>query len=373
MGARSAVRFGLTLMTLGFILSLLLHSGLLSWAFISSLGAKPLKAPEERPIEVAIITDDGVVRLRKGDRNSKKLETQQEKNQDTPQKKISKTKTKPVTQPPPASEPPEVPVIAKPKPAEPSKDDIAAKIAALEKTKAEETKKKAEEAARQAEELAEKKAAEEAARKAEAAKKKAEAEKKRKAEETKRKAEEQRRKKQLAEKRRRERQRKLAEKRKRERERKKQFDANNIAALLNKIPDAKAPPTGSQRTPKTSKPLPKGPAAGAPEGRDNRLTASQRSMLGLMMKRAVSPCWRVQTGMQGADQLVVELEVRLKPDGSLDGEPRVLQRHGGALFADAATNAVRALQQCAPYNLPRNLYRDGWDHMVVTFDPQKMF
>jgi hypothetical protein len=29
--------------------------------------------------------------------------------------------------------------------------------------------------------------------------------------------------------------------------------------------------------------------------------------------------------------------------------------------------------QCEPYNLPKQFYKGGWDHMVVTFDPQKMF
>jgi colicin import membrane protein len=45
----------------------------------------------------------------------------------------------------------------------------------------------------------------------------------------------------------------------------------------------------------------------------------------------------------------------------------------GPLFADAANSAVRALVQCEPYDLPMDLYQGGWDHMVVTFDPQRMF
>jgi colicin import membrane protein len=363
----------------GLTLSIMLHGILLAWALISFQATRPLKPPEVQPVEVAIISPDDLVRLRKGVRESKKLETRPAKNADAPQKKLSKTVRKVAPPPPAAAEPPEVPVTVKPEPPKPSEDDIAAKLAALEKNKATEEAKLKAEAERRAAELAQKKAAEEAKRKAAEAKEKAEADAKRKAEAAKRKAEaakrkaEERRKKRLADKRRREQQRKLAEKRRRARERKKKFDANKIAALLNKIPDAKSPPAGSQHEPKTSKPLPSGPAAGAPEGRDERLTASQRSLLGVMMKRAVSPCWHVQTGMQGADQLVVELEVWLKPDGTLDGEPRVVEQRGGALFADAATNAIRALRQCAPYNLPRALYKDGWDHMVVTFDPQKMF
>jgi colicin import membrane protein len=65
--------------------------------------------------------------------------------------------------------------------------------------------------------------------------------------------------------------------------------------------------------------------------------------------------------------------VRLRPDGRLIQEPRVINSGVGPLFADAANSAVRALVQCEPYDLPRDLYEGGWDHMVVTFDPQRMF
>lgn len=350
----------------GLALSIFLHGVLMAWALISFAGTKPLKPPEVVPVEVAVISPDDLVRLRKGSRDSKKLETQPARSEVKPEKKKAKQERKvaaatPPPPPPPKAEPPE------PKP---SKDDIAAKLAALEKKRETEARQKAE--------AAKKAAAEKARAEAEARKQAAEAARKKAAAEAKRKAAEARRERRLAEKRRKEqeRKRKLAEQKRREREareKKKQFDAGNIAALLNKIPDAAAPDAGSQWKPETKKNLPKGPAAGAPEGKDTQLTASQRSLLGVMMKRAVSSCWRVQTGMQGADQLVVDLEVRLKPDGTLDGDPRVMNRRGGALFADAAINATRALQQCAPYDLPKDLYKGGWDHMVVTFDPQKMF
>ena len=381
-------------MNVGLILSLLLHAFFLAWALFSFETAAKPNPPEIVPVEVALISPDDLIRLRQGSRDSKKLETQPDKAQVKPQPKKSEDVRRSAA-PPPDSAPPPPPVVQvkpTPEPAEIKADEITKKLAALEKSKADEkarlkaaaeAKQKAEaeaalkraeaeaEAKKKAEAEAEKKAQAEAKRKAEEKKKAAEA--KKREEEKRRKAEEQRRKKLAAAKRRKERRRKLAEKRRRE-QKKKQFDPDKISALLNKIPDAKAPPSGSKPRPDQKKNLPRGPAAGAPEGRDSRLTASQRSLLGVMMKKAVSECWRVQTGMRGADQLVVDIEVRLKPDGSIEGEPRVVNRRSGALYADAATNALRALEQCAPYSvLPRELYKGGWDHMVVTFDPQKMF
>ena len=352
-------------MNLALPLSFLLHAALLGWALISFEATPPLKIPEVQPVEVAIISPDDLVRLRQGDRSSKKLETRKAKTPEKtkPTKKKARKPPRRAVAPPQASEPP--PATAEPakvEPAKPQQDKIAEKLAALQPLPKpaptpEELKKKAE-AERKAKEdkrKAEEKKKAEAKQKAEA-KKKAEA--KRKAEAKKR--AERRRKKKLAEKRRRERER-----------RKKQFDPDKLTALLNKIPD-KSPPSGAQDS-RPDRKLPRGPRAGAPEGRDNRLTASQISLLGTMVKNRVRDCWRVQTGISGADQLIVDVEVKMDPSGQLRGEPRVVNRSSSPIFRDAAINAVRAIKQCAPYDLPKNLYKGGWDHMVVTFDPQRMF
>ena len=96
-------------------------------------------------------------------------------------------------------------------------------------------------------------------------------------------------------------------------------------------------------------------------------------MLGVLLKLALSRCWNIISGLDGIDRVVVEVEVRLRPDGYLEQPPRVINSGYGPLFADAANSAIRALVQCEPYDLPEQLYVGGWDHMVVTFDPQRMF
>lgn len=368
-------------MYLGLTLSFMAHAALLVWALMSFHATPPLKIPEAEPVEVALITDDDLVRLTKGDRSSKQLKTRAaEQTEKAPVKKVAKKPVIKTVPPPAASEPPA------PKP-----DDIAKKLASLEppKPKAPTLEELAAAAAREAAkeaqakaaaELALKKAAEEAKKKKETEekKKKAEAERKKKAAAKRKKAAEARRKKKAAEKRRKQREankraRRLAEKRRRDRERKaKQFDSGKISALLNKIPDANAPQAGSP-DPNNDRRLPRGAQAGATEGRDTRLTASQASLLGAMMKREVQRCWNINSGLEGIDRIVIDIEIRLRPDGRLKGQPKVVSRGRGALFQDAANNAMRALVQCEPYRLPKNLYKGGWDHMVVTFDPQKMF
>ena len=345
-------------MQFGLAVSVVLHLGVLAWALISIQSTPPLKLSEPEPVEVALVSPDALVKLTRGDRQAKQLEAQPQESATTQpaKKEASKPKTTP---PPPAAEPPP-PETARPDPpkppepakTEPQKDPIADKLAALPPQVTPEPGPTPEEKKLREEKLEQERKAEEERKQAEAKKKADEAKKKRLAEAKKKAAEEKKRKEAEA--------------------KKKQFDAQRIAALLNKVPDNSQPPAGAATLP-TVPTKAKGPVAGAPEAGDSQLTANQRSLLGAMMKRAVGRCWNVNSGLEGADRVVVEVEVRLRPDGRLEQEPRVINSGAGALFADAANSAVRALVQCEPYELPRDLYQGGWDHMVVTFDPQRMF
>jgi colicin import membrane protein len=350
----------------GLAVSIVLHLGVLAWALITIQTTPPFKLAESEPVEVALVSPDALVRLKQGDREAKQLEAQPKEGTTTepPKKEAPMPKTQAAPPPPPAGEspPPEAARPEPPKPdlatlpeplkIEPQKDRIAEKLAALPPQVAPEPGPTLDEKKVLEEKLALERKAEEARKQAEA-RKKADEEKKRKLTEAKKKAAEEK-------------------KRKEAEAKKKQFDAQRIAALLNKVPDKSAPPTGAP-TPPIVPTKAKGPVAGAPEGSDSQLTANQRSLLGAMMKRAVGRCWNVNSGLEGADKVVVEVEVRLRPDGRLLHEPRIINSSLGPLFADAANSAVRALVQCEPYDLPRDLYEGGWDHMVVTFDPQRMF
>jgi len=142
-------------------------------------------------------------------------------------------------------------------------------------------------------------------------------------------------------------------------------------ALKDNDPRKRAPqPSGSQVAQASNV---KGPLAGAPEGKDTRLTASQASLLGSLMKKQVQRCWNINAGADGIDKIKVEIEVKLGPDGRIQGQPRVVSRGSGPLYADMADSAMRALLQCQAYDLPKDLYKGGWDHMIVDFDPSRMF
>lgn len=333
-------------MRFGLPVSFFLHAGLIAWALVSFERAQPLRPPEPEPVEVAIISEDGLTRLRQGDRNSKNLEAAVRP--PAPDTKALKEPPKPTPPPQAAAPPPPPPPPPEPaKPEPPKPDPIAEKLASLppepqgptpEELARIEAQKKAE---------AEKKAAEEKKRRDELKRRQDEAKRlaelKKKQEEAKRKAAQQQQ---------------------------NDFDAEMQKALLDKAPP-KPPTPGGAQVASASKV--KGPVAGAPEGTDTVLTASQNALLGTLIKQAVSRCWNINAGAEGIDKVVVKLEVILRPDGHLAQPPKIVNSMPGPLFADTANSAVRAVVQCEPYNFPQELYKGGWESLVWTFDPRKMF
>ena len=388
-------------MQLGLVISVILHAAILGWALITIQSQRELRMPEPDPIITDLVTESELTKLRQGARTAKQLEAMAKESPKADIAKKEAAKPKPVAAAPPPPPPPEPPA--------PKADPIAEKLASAEPPPpppAVDEKKKIEEQARLAQEqlkaeqqrrAAEEELALEGLRKAEEQRKADEerkADDQRKADEL-RKAEEQRRaeeQRQAEEKQRLDEQRKQADlkkkaddekrrkeaaaKKKRDDEKKrqeaeakqKQFDAEKIAALLNKVPNSSAPPPSSDPNEPTKA---KGPALGAPEGKDKQISASEIAMLKGRISSRLRGCWTVPSGGGGSDTPVVTLRWRLKPDGSLDGDPQVEQPRGDALFRIAAEAAVRAVRQCSPFDLPPDKY-STWRTITWEFDPSQM-
>lgn len=324
----------------GFIASLLMHLALIGWALWGLISTRELRGPEPAAISVAILTPSDVLRLKQGSETSKKLTAKAADKKDPAISKKEADKPKPVTAPKPP-------------------DPIAEKLKEEEaKKKAEEAeaKKKAEEAKKKAE--AEKRAAEKKRKEQEAKKK---AEEKRKAEaEKKRKAEEAKRKKREAAKR-------AAEKRKRDAEKRKKATADRLAALLDKDPTKRGAPQSGWDTESDYI----GPTAGTNDGTDTVLSAREQDLLRGMLKSQLAPCWRLPGGGGGTETPVVELRWFLRPDGSLQGEPRIVRGGTGTFGRLAEEAAIRAVKLCQPFQLPPDKYQT-WKDVIWEFDPRQM-
>jgi len=360
-------------MRLGFIISLTLHVLLMGWMVLNLHQTPEIVVPDVVPISVAIVTPSEFTRMKQGDQYTKNLESKaaDKPSEEENTKEAAKPKAAPPAPappppveetPPPPPEPPkpEPAKVEPPKPEPPKPDEIAQKLA--EPPPPEPAGPTPEEQAALAAKL-------EAERKAAEAKAKADAAAK--AAELKKKLAEEKRKKDEAEKKR------LA---KLEADKKK-FDPNKLAELLNKTPDDAAQKALLDKSNKTSGAKPTGdsktatnlgPSAGTKEGRDSVLSAREADMLASLIDSKLRGCWRLPAGGGGSQTPIVTLSWRLKPDGTLDGEPQILQPQNNPLFTVAAEAAVRAVKSCVPFELPADKYANWRDIKSWAFDPSKM-
>ena len=147
-------------------------------------------------------------------------------------------------------------------------------------------------------------------------------------------------------------------------EKKRDVNADRIAALLNKIPDA------------ANEPAPIVPSEEAPSkkvrGQSNGTEATMSVNEIDALRARIAQCWSPPPGGLGADQIVVKLRLRLNEDGTLVGYPTVANSGASPFFQAAADSAVRAVYQCQPYTLPSDKYA-LWRDMILNFDPSEMY
>jgi TolA protein len=341
----------------------LLHAGLLGWAFFGISMSTPLPQTDEIAVEVAEISMlADVTKQMKGSTESRNNEVAPAPEKPPQLVVIQKEVAKPLPTPPPppvAEPPPPEPVKPDPpKPAEPEKaaaptPDDQAKLD--EMLAAEETKAKAEAAAK-----AEKAAA----------------------------AVETKKKKELADKLKREKE--LADKKKRDEAEKKRLaelakqppkdftksmaeaiDGAKAPELRDLTPKPKGAPPASAQTASTNPNAPKGPNAGTATGMDRVNQARAEDMIKAMLRAALYQCWNKPSAGGGVAAPAVTLEWVLKADGSLKGEPKIVKTDRNSPLADQAERAaIRAVQTCAPFKLPPDLFKD-WEEVQFTFNPNK--
>ncbi|MBL4756857.1 MAG: cell envelope integrity protein TolA [Rhizobiales bacterium] len=140
-----------------------------------------------------------------------------------------------------------------------------------------------------------------------------------------------------------------------------QFDADRIAALLDKSPENER--QRQQNDSQSDQPATRGQSGGS----DNTMSISDIDLL----RRQISRCWSPPVGVRGAEDLTVAIRMTLRRDGSLSGPPQVDGSINGNIERVAAESALRAVRRCAPYQLPPEKY-ETWRDIRVTFDPRQM-
>ena len=147
-------------------------------------------------------------------------------------------------------------------------------------------------------------------------------------------------------------------------ETKRDVNADRLAALLNKIPDAAREPQAIDLPQNT----PRRPVKGQSSGTQMTMAVNEIDAL----RAKIAQCWSPPPGGLGADAIIIKLRLQLNEDGSLVGYPTVANSSGSPFFQAAADSAVRAVFQCQPYELPAAKYA-LWRDMILNFDPRQMY
>ena len=88
-------------------------------------------------------------------------------------------------------------------------------------------------------------------------------------------------------------------------------------------------------------------------------------------------CWSPPIGAPNPEELIVEVEVYLTPNGALARAPQLTAASrraaaGNPYMRAAAESALRAVNTCVPYrNLPVDQYAQ-WSEIRITFDPTRL-
>lgn len=151
-----------------------------------------------------------------------------------------------------------------------------------------------------------------------------------------------------------------------------EFDANRIAALLDKDDEKKPqPPRKKADWKKTVKRLSSEPTPSRARPLSAPMSMSEIDAI----RRQIQLCWSFPAGARDAEKLVIRIKVFLNTDGSLSKSPEIVGSHykTGDLFYDSAVeSARRAVLKCAPLkHLPVDKYAH-WREITLTFNPREM-
>jgi outer membrane biosynthesis protein TonB len=140
------------------------------------------------------------------------------------------------------------------------------------------------------------------------------------------------------------------------------FDQSKIAALLDKRDPSHVAVAGET--------LNSNAALGTPTGHSNALVATWRGAF----VSAVRRCFNFPYNGTDADLFEVDIDINLRPDGSVASEPVIVAVRGpsSSVSRALAESAKRAIVQCQSYAfLPKNQY-DTWKYIPMTFGLKDM-
>jgi hypothetical protein len=86
----------------------------------------------------------------------------------------------------------------------------------------------------------------------------------------------------------------------------------------------------------------------------------------------LSQCWHPPAGVTSGTKIRVTLRVLMKSDGTVAGDPTVIEGASSSLGLAVAESAKQALLTCQPFAMLRPEHYEQWKDLMLMFDPQEL-
>jgi hypothetical protein len=79
-------------------------------------------------------------------------------------------------------------------------------------------------------------------------------------------------------------------------------------------------------------------------------------------REQINRCWKQPSGA-----FEIDVEINLRPDGTLAGEPLLVRQSDAVDHPEAVASVLKAIKSCVPFRLPPEHYA-SWRTIETTFD-----
>jgi colicin import membrane protein len=143
------------------------------------------------------------------------------------------------------------------------------------------------------------------------------------------------------------------------------FDLGDIAKFLSKETPQRKQTSGHELSQLAS--------LGSPTASATKMSPSLWGQLDGLLQEQYKRCWTF-AGLGGQQKYIPEIHVQYTPDGSLIGQPVLLNPPSDPNLRSLAESALRAVRRCDPLRIPAQYqpYYDQWKGRIVRFDPEEM-
>ena len=90
------------------------------------------------------------------------------------------------------------------------------------------------------------------------------------------------------------------------------------------------------------------------------------------LRKQLTQHWKPPAGAKNPQELVVQIRISLKPDGTLASPPRVLTDGTSELYRASRDSALRAVYRSQPFSMLSPATYNFWKEIEITFDPRDM-